>query len=474
VAETDGTPRYRKSKPPKGGGSSRNSRPNAKPRNKRALRSTLQTGAAQQGQEDNQETSPTAQAPSAPQEPKREVVQKTMPTVIRTDDASAAALADTYADVRDPHPRSTAPLHGSKPAQPSTHSTRPPRGPLGSTLRMELAVPKADGSEPRVAGPRITAPRINVRTSSDDDAHSPIVDGPHDSHDSDSPPGHGGFATLQDGSKRSRKPTTPGFAPAFPDPSARPSRLQPGKHLEDEAYARFDTLRRGSDVEPSLRTSQTAGAAPSLSSTGDHSQRPRRPRRPGERTLIMKPRAKKSGKRDWVFVVLLVAALGLTASMFLSQQTPAEEVVDASAYDDPDSQGEEQDPFAPTTLRPWKDKDAPQAAPAAHMAKAQAEHSQSDTNALTARDANAAAANSVQATELRSQPSGAEVIAGNAVVGSTPVRVARGTSDMVYELKLRGHTSKTVRVGPQSPATIAVELEPLAAQPQPTAAPAAQ
>jgi hypothetical protein len=213
-----------------------------------------------------------------------------------------------------------------------------------------------------------------------------------------------------------------------------------------------DTLRRTHPNELDPATS-----SPSLSATGN---RPRRPRRPGERTLIMTRRPKKGSKRDWVFVVLLVAALGLTASMFLSQQTPAEEVVDAAAYEDPQYQEEAQDPFAPTTLRPWADKDKEKAAPAQR---------QSDTNALTAREPTAAA-NSVQATELRSLPAGAEVVAGNAVVGSTPVRVARGSADMVYVLRLAGHESKVVRVGPNSPPSIMVELARLVpAAPNPAA-----
>jgi hypothetical protein len=213
-----------------------------------------------------------------------------------------------------------------------------------------------------------------------------------------------------------------------------------------------DTARRTSDFGPGT-------SAPPLSSTGN---RPRRPRRPGERTLIMTRRTKKGSKRDWVFVVLLVAALGLTASMFLSQQAPAEEIVDAAAYEeDPQYQDEAQDPFAPTTLRPWAEKD--KATPPR----------QSDTNALTAREPTVAAngVHGVQATELRSLPAGAEVVAGNAVVGSTPVRVARGSADMVYVLRLPGHESKVVRVGPNSPATIMVELGSLTPAAQPAAAP---
>lgn len=459
MAETDGTPRFRKSKPPKGAAgsssSTRSTKPNGKARKRAALRDTLQTGVSA-----DQPTQPTQPANEAPPvsaravdhgEPSQDVVKKTMPTVIRSDSSSTDALADTYADMRSPSARSGAPV--VPPAKP----TRPrgARGALGSTLRMELTVQKGEGSEPR----------IQVRPNGQM-GRAGLFDTAREMADANAAPDdlQAGGNTLQEGSKRSRKPTTPGFAPAFPDPSARPLRggqgtlngPAGGADRRQDRQEMDDTLRRGSDIDAGSLPPR--GAAPSLSTTGA-GNRPRRPRRPGERTLIMTPRKKHGGKRDWVFVVLLVAALGLTASMFLSQQAPSEEVVDASAYEDePEAQPEEQDPYvAQTTLRPWKQQAA--------------EQQQSDTNAATAREV--AAANGVQATELRSQPAGAEVVAGDAVVGSTPVRVARGTADIVYVLRLAGHESKVVRVGPHSPPSILVELARLPAPAPTNAAPAA-
>jgi hypothetical protein len=464
VAETDGTPRFRKSKPPKGGNgsgaSSRNSRPNAKTR-RAALRETLQNGAALES--NSEDATSAVQVPDLTHGQdvvsgvvSQNVVKTTMPTVIRSESSSSDALADTYADARSANARSTAPLPGATPpaSQTPAPAVRTLRPALGSTLRMELTVHNGDGSEPRIQL-RTTAPlgRAGLSDSTGTPAATTIRTGvaPDDLHDPQS-----GSSTSQEGPKRARKLTTPGFAPAFPDPSGRAKFYTDAVAAERATQARFDGALRnsGSDdtgfsAKPSPVPSSTA---PSLSSTGN-AQRARRPPRPGERTLIMSRRPKKGSKRDWVFVVLLVAALGLTASMFLSQQAPAEEVVDASAYDDPQYQEESQDPFAQTTLRPWNRKSQDQ--------DKEKPNSQSDTSALTAHAPGVAAAG-VQATELRSMPAGAEVIAGNAVVGSTPVRVARGSTDMNYVLRLPGHESKTVRVGPHSPASILVELGPLA------------
>lgn len=444
MAETDGNPRFRKSKPPKGGNGSgasnnRNTRPNGKSRKRGALRDTIQTGVSADEPKPEVSENETKAASALDHSHDQAVVKTTMPTVIRTD-ASPDALADTYADMRSPIARSSAPMP-KRPLGP-----RGARGALGSTLRMELTVQKNEGSEPRI---QVRPTGLN---------HAELFDTPPENVDS-SADLQDGFSTLQEGAKRSRKPTQPGFAPAFPDPSARPQRGTPGAFNNDaDPRVLGHTQRRGSDIDPGSLPPR--GSVPSMSSTGN---RPRRPRRPGERTLIMSVRKKGGSKRDWVFVVLLVAALGLTASMFLSQQTPAEEIVDASAYeDDPQAQPDEQDPFSQTTLRPWKGQ-AQAAAP-----------KQSDTNAATAREPSPAA-NTIQATELRTQPSGAEVLAGDAVVGSTPVRVARGTTDMVYVLRLAGHESKVVRVGPHSPPSILVELgrlapaQPAAAEPAPAA-----
>jgi hypothetical protein len=357
-------------------------------------------------------------------DPDRSVVKKTMPTVIRADGAPDG-LADTHENMRTSEERSTAPMPTTPPnnnAQAPRPMTVPrsSRGALGSTLRMELTVHKCEGNEP---------PRITVRPNQPEPEPK------------SSPEMGDGYTTLPEMPRRPRKPTTPGFAPAFKDPSARPLAHSSVAYNEYEAQAPLEnTMKRGSDVDPDVRQ---VSVPPGVN-------RPRRPRRPGERTLIMKPHSRRSSKkRDWVFVVLLVAALGLTASMFLSQQAPSEEIVDAAAYDDPEAQEDSQEAFEHTTLRPWKDENAAAAA------------AQTDTKAITAREPAVAESGAVQATELRSMPAGAEVIAGNAVVGSTPVRVARGSADLEYVLRLPGHESKVVRVGPHSPPSILVELGPV-------------
>lgn len=430
VAETDGTPRYRKSKPPKGSGGrdgARNSRPNAKAKKRAGLHDTLPNGGTLDA--DPNTITPAAGVEAPDLTNANSVVRTTMPKMIR------AGAPGEASDMRRTTPRSTAPLAGGEPG-PQPRTIRPA---LGSTLRMELTVQKGEGTDPNVLG----------HAGRSDAAPGGIPERP---------------ASSAENFKRSRKLTTPGFAPAFPDPSARPARYNTsGVGAADGGRIRFDeTLRRGGEFEAPVRPSAGPPSVSRMGTTGSgNTQRLRRPPRPGERTLIMSRKVKHGSKRDWVFVVLLVAALGLTASMFLSQQAPAEEVVDASAYDDdPQYQDEAQDPFAPTTLRPWNAGDKDKTVPGQR---------QSDTSALTAREPSSA--NSIQATELRTQPSGAEVLAGNAVVGSTPVRVARGSTDMVYLLRLPGHESKIVRVGPHSQPTILVELAPLTPSAPPSAAP---
>jgi hypothetical protein len=291
---------------------------------------------------------------------------------------------------------------------------------LASTLRMELTVHRNEGS---------SEPEIRVRPApslTDGLSDQPAADNGSTFHD--------GATTLPENVPRSRKPTSPGgFASTFED---IPTRSRAAADAEPAQSVLEETVRRGSDIEADANPNMPAQAP-----------RPRRARRPGERTLIMTRRPKKSGsKRDWVFVVMLVAALGLTASMFLSRQAPAEEVVDTTAYDDPQYEDEQQPESFGTTLQPYKAKPAPHdpAADKPNPAPAQTESSIS--------------ASTIQATELRSLPSGAEVIAGDAVVGSTPVRVARGNVEMMYTLRMPGHQPKIVRVGPQSPASIMVEL----------------
>jgi hypothetical protein len=468
VAETDGTPRFRKSKPPKaahgsghGGGngrnaSNRNTRPNGKARKRATLNATLPTGAALDEKPEERE------APPVEAETVRTDVIKTMPTVIRTEplvdgeghgqgqghgtEARAEVLAEPASEVLvDTHVGpDSGDSSGSRPRLqrgPNPAMLRSKRPLLASTLRMELTVHTNEGSEPQFS----VRPSPSWSNGSDEDTQS--VSEAHggttfvDEHD--------GVKTLQEGAPRSRKPTAPGgFASTLQNIPVRSTHR--GEHADEARgggaqQANSDqpqpvlgeTVRRGSDIDsnPNLNT-----------------PRPRRARRPGERTLIMTRRDKKrSSKRDWMFVVMLVAALGLTASMFLSRQAPADEVVDTSAYDDTQAQSDDEqqpDTFA-TRLAPYKAKPAPADKPTSGAPAQTGQSAQTESSI---------SASSIQATELRSLPSGAEVVAGDAVVGSTPVRVARGSMEMTYTLRMPGHTPKVVRVGPQSPPSIMVEL----------------
>ena len=122
-------------------------------------------------------------------------------------------------------------------------------------------------------------------------------------------------------------------------------------------------------------------------------------------------------------MVLVVGALGVIASMLLSYRSSGDgESAEAAP--------EEEEPTEDTAMQ-----------------AASAEPAQP-------------ASSGVRATELRSEPVGAEVVVNGAVVGNTPVRVARSDSDVDYTLRLPGYESKVVRVGSQSPASIAVTLRP--------------
>lgn len=148
-----------------------------------------------------------------------------------------------------------------------------------------------------------------------------------------------------------------------------------------------------------------------------------------ERTLILTRRA--NHVKDWFFVVTLVGALGVTASMLLSYQSDTPEVSEEAA---------EEIAGASTQL------------PSAQLSAAQR------TGVQPAAAQGQASSSSVRATELRSVPAGAEVGVGGAIVGNTPVRVARSDHDIDYVLRFPGYEPQVVRVGSQSPASIAVTL----------------
>jgi hypothetical protein len=127
-------------------------------------------------------------------------------------------------------------------------------------------------------------------------------------------------------------------------------------------------------------------------------------------------------KRDWIFMGLLVAALGVTASMLLSYQG-------ASSVDGPELDA--------TNVE--------------HAVNAAADDPAAQAEPLPAN-----------VTEIVSNPPSAEVVFGGAVIGNTPVRVARANFDADYLVRLTGHDPQLVRVNANSPATIVISLKPVA------------
>jgi hypothetical protein len=165
----------------------------------------------------------------------------------------------------------------------------------------------------------------------------------------------------------------------------------------------------------------------------EHNERPvvtqtprRRELRPGERTVILKRR--RTPLKDWAFVIALVAALGVTASMFLSSQSENAEIIEEASTAEANAAADPNGAHIANAANTPRPQPTPQAAPA------------------------------IQATELRSEPAGAEVAVQGAVIGNTPVRVARAETSVDYTLRFPGYESQVVRVGSQSPASIAVTL----------------
>ncbi|MET0388179.1 MAG: PEGA domain-containing protein [Polyangiales bacterium] len=238
-------------------------------------------------------------------------------------------------------------------------------------------------------------------------------------------------------------------APADPEPSAsdRPG-AKPSDPAGDQKPFIFVTQRVGerktgefvsarqvlssTNPLPNFRQPTEFGTSARYSASAPPQAAPRRRRelRPGERTLILTRR--KSTKRDWLFVVLLVGALGVTASMLLSYRGQ-----DGELGEETTSDAASEDMVAPFDEQPQQPQQpAPQQAaqPAAETSSG------------------------VKATELRSEPAGAEVAVNGAVVGNTPVRVARSDNDVDYTLRMPGYEPQVVRVGSQSPGSIAVTL----------------
>jgi hypothetical protein len=73
---------------------------------------------------------------------------------------------------------------------------------------------------------------------------------------------------------------------------------------------------------------------------------------------------------------------------------------------------------------------------------------------------NTAAAAATDTTEIVSEPSSAEIVVGGAVIGNTPARVVRGSSEADYLLRKQGYEPQLVRITPHSPKSITITLHP--------------
>jgi hypothetical protein len=205
------------------------------------------------------------------------------------------------------------------------------------------------------------------------------------------------------------------------DPFGRPASAKPRGRPSPAAGRIIDAVSEPHEVAPSSHASAY------WSGTGS-GHAPRRGPRAGEQTVIT--RRRRTSARDWLFVGLLVCALGVTASLLLSYRSPS-----ATVSADTDA----------TTVE--------------HAVTAPGEGAAAPGTPGTGTEAQAAAGN---LTLIVSTPAGAEVVAGGAVIGNTPVRVARTNFDADYLVRLAGHEPQLVRVMPASPTTIAITLKPTA------------
>lgn len=318
-----------------------------------------------------------------------------------------------------------------EPSQPSVvvegepqQPTRSPRyAKLGRTLRMELKL----GSLPVPSEPG----------SSDSDFPRP--NGPH-----------------RGGSDHDRSPLVFGDTQRMGDPrsgefsSGRQPAIGNGGGNGDGNP--LNSILSGFQSQPYAQGGAGGGGydsqSPHRRDNRDHyaDNQPRRKRepRPGERTMVMARQRRKTNIKDWMFVIALVGTLGVTASMLLFQN---------EGPDYSDDTGEEANNAATDPTDP----SIPLAIQQPQLPPHQQQPQQPQTPAPVAAPA-------IRATELRSDPPGAEVAVGGAVVGNTPVRVARSDQDVDYVLRQPGYEQQVIRVGSQSPATIAVTLRRSVAQ----------
>jgi hypothetical protein len=337
------------------------------------------------------------------------------PSVASPDDS--LGLADTQkstVSVRSPKPAAGAePAAAEVIGEPkSADAARRGRAPtnrnLGRTLRMELKIARAvfTGESPEASLPPSAAANSGLPRSAWD---RQVVSG----------------ATQRIGTSNEPEVSSERAPARATDPFGHMAKTRlnpqasfgprPGNSAPPPLPPRPLGAGTSSDSLPSGRPATPAWAARSLSPSGT----PKRAPRAGDRTVITR---RGVSKRDWLFMGLLVAALGVTASMLLSYQS-------ASSVEGP-----EQD-----------------ATNVEHAVNAAADDPAAQAEPVPAN-----------VTEIVSNPPSAEVVFGGAVIGNTPVRVARANFDADYLVRLTGHDPQLVRVNANSPATIVISLKPVA------------
>ena len=141
----------------------------------------------------------------------------------------------------------------------------------------------------------------------------------------------------------------------------------------------------------------------------------------------MVTRRNKVNVRDWLFVGVMVGALGVTASLLLSYRN---------------SHGTKTQRTEATNVE--------------HEVNAPRESGANSVDTSASDETGAF-------TQIVSTPPGAEVVASGAVIGNTPVRVPRTSTNTDYLVRMAGHEPQLVRVMPSSPETVSITLNKLGA-----------
>jgi hypothetical protein len=324
----------------------------------------------------------------------------------------------------------------NNPAEPPRHHVSAPRNSkLARTLRMELGIgrdPSASAELPPARPPILesrTGTSIGVGHEPEPEREPGIDAPPQVTNPSQRPPNMlRGKVSPGKTQRIQRVGTNPDLSgPANPNKRSTRRGADPMATMQT-GRATWDRLINAIGGPPSADSRWTRAESQSRTpqSPGSDGQQPTAKRhRPNARTMVLKHGAPP---RDWLFVGLLVCALVVTASLLFS-------------YRSQQASEDESEREAATS-----------------------------ENAITAQDQDQAAHAStrVVATELLSNPSGAEVVVAGAVVGNTPVRVARGDQDTDYLVRMSGYEPQLVRVNAVSPPSILVTLKAQHAASEPT------